>query len=122
MLTCQIKRRVIFYTTKDGRCLIREFLNSLPGKAAQKIVWMLNILEEFDRLPATYFKKLKDSEEIWECRIQLAPNIYRIFCFFDKESSVVLTHGIIKKNQKTPKNEIEKAENYRREYLQRRIK
>ena len=117
-----MKRKVIFYITKEGKCPIREFLDSLPGKTARKIVWVLNILEEFDRLPATYFKKLKDSEEIWECRIQLALNIYRIFCFFDKESSVVLTHGIINKTQKTPRNEIEKAEKYRREYLQRRTK
>ena len=117
-----MKRKVIFYRTNEGKCPSREFLDTLPGKTAQKIVWVLNILEEFDRLPATYFKKLKDSEEIWECRIQLAPNIYRIFCFFDKESSVVLTHGIIKKTQKIPRNEIEKAEKYRREYLQRRKK
>jgi len=59
---------------------------------------------------------------IWECRIRLGPDAYRIFCFFDGRSVVVLTHGIIKKTQKTPQREIDRAEAYRRDYLKRRLK
>jgi phage-related protein len=99
---------------------VHEFLDDLPGKAAQKVTWVLNLLEDLAVVPLMYLKKLLNSEEIWECRIQLGSNIYRIFCFFDGNSVIVLAHGLIKKTQKTPQREIERAEAYRRDYFQRR--
>ena len=83
---------------------------------------VLNLIEDLDIVPSPYFKKLVSTEEIWECRIQVGSNAYRIFCFFDGNSVVVLTHGLIKKTQKTPQQEIDRAEAYRRDYLQRRTK
>lgn len=115
-------KTVIFYRTVDGKCPVQEFLDSLPSKAAQKVTWVLNLVEDIALLPPTYFKKMVGTEEIWECRIQLGSNAYRIFCFLDGNSVVVLTHGLIKKTQKTPQREIERAEDYRRNYLQRRTK
>ena len=91
-------------------------------KAAQKVIWVLSLVEDLDVVPSTYFKKLVSTEEIWECGIQFGSNDYRIFCFFDGHSVVILTHGLIKKTQKTPPREIERAEAYRRDYLQRRLK
>jgi len=101
---------------------VQEFLDSLSGKTAQKVTWVLSLVEDLDVVPSTYFKKLVSTEEIWECRIQLGSNAYRIFCFFDGNSVVVLTHGLIKKTQKTPQREIERAETYRKDYLLRRTK
>ena len=115
-----MKKTVTFYTTVDGKCPVVDFLDSLPGKVAQKITWVLSLLEDFDIVPSSYFKKLVGTEEIWECRIQFGSNTYRIFCFFAENSFVVLTHGLIKKTQKTPAHEIEKAEAFRRDYLKRR--
>lgn len=115
-------RTVIFYRTADGKCPARELLDSLSGKAAQKVAWVLSLVEDLDVVPSTYFKKLVGTEEIWECRIQLGSHAYRIFCFFDGRAVVVLTHGFIKKTQKTPQRELERAEAYRRDYLQRRLK
>ena len=109
-----------FYETLDGHRPIREFLDSHPGKVAQRIAWVLRLLEEQDQIPARYFRKLQGSEEIWECRIQVGSNAYRIFCFFTTHSNLVLTHGILKKSQKTPRSEIRRAEVYRRDYLARR--
>ncbi|NTV23687.1 MAG: type II toxin-antitoxin system RelE/ParE family toxin [Nanoarchaeota archaeon] len=106
----------------DGKCPVQEFLDSLPGKAAQKVAWTLNLIEDLDVVPSMHFKKLVNTEEIWECRAQLGCNAYRLFCFFDGHSLVVLTHGLVKKTQKTPQREIERAEAYRRDYLQRRLK
>lgn len=94
----------------------------MSGKAAQKATWVLNLIEELDIVPSSYFKKLAGTEEIWECKMQFGSNAYRIFCFFDSNSVVVLTHGFVKKTQKTPQREIELAEAYRRDYLQRRLK
>jgi len=114
-----MNRTIIFYRTKDGNCPVEDFLDSLPGKVVQKIAWVLEILEQQGMLPSTYFKKLVNTE-IWECRIQQGSNIYRIFCFFDKGSIIILTHGFIKKTQKTPIDEIKRAEEYRSDYLKRR--
>jgi len=116
-----VNRVVTFYTKANGKCPVKDFLDSLPGKAAQKVAWVLSPLEDLDVVPSLYFKKLVGAEEIWECRIQSGSNTYRIFCFFLGNSVVVLTHGLVKKSQKTPKQEIEKAESYRRDFLKRRL-
>jgi phage-related protein len=115
-----VSKTVTFYRTADGKCPVQEFLDSLSGRVAQKIVWVLRLLEDMDIVPASYFKKLAGTEDIWECRIQFGSNAYRIFCFF-LNNSVVLTHGFVKKSQKTPAREIERAEAYRRDFLRRRI-
>lgn len=115
-------RSIIFYKTSDGKCPIQDLLDSLPGKVAQKITWVLRLIEDLEIVPVTYFKKLTGSEEIWECRIQQGSNVYRIFSFFDAGAVVVLTHGIEKKSMKTPKREIEKAEFFRKDFLSRRKK
>jgi phage-related protein len=115
-----VNRTVIFYRTVDGKCPVQEFIDSLPGKVAQKIVWVLKLLEDLEIVPSSYFKKLGGTEEIWECRIQFGSNTYRIFCFFI-DNSVILTHGFIKKSQRTPTYEIERAEAYRRDFFKRRV-
>ena len=112
-------KTVSFYQTAAGKCPIRDFLDSLPAKVAQKVTWVLNLVEDMDIVPATYFKKLVGTEEIWECRVRFGSNSYRIFCFFHGNSVVILTHGFMKKSQKTPNMEIKKAEAYRREFLKR---
>lgn len=114
-------KTVIFYRTTGGTCPVQEFLDSLSGKVAQKVTWVLQLLEDLDVVPSTYFKKLVSTEEIWECRIQCGSHAYRLFCFFAGHGVVVLTHGLMKKTQKTPQREIERAEAYRREYVQRRV-
>jgi len=47
-----------------------------------KHCWCLFFFEDFDEIPSSYFKKLKGTDEIWECRIQFGSNFYRILCFF----------------------------------------
>ena len=113
-------RTVLFYKTADGKCPLQEFIDSLPGKVAQKIVWVLRLLEDLEIVPSFYFKKLVGTEGIWECRIQFGSNAYRIFCFYT-DNTVVLTHGFVKKSQRTPAHEIERAAAYRRDFLRRRI-
>jgi phage-related protein len=115
-----MKRDVRFFQTSDGRYPVRDFIDSLPGKAAQKVIWTLSLLEEMGNLPSSYFKKLVNTEDIWEVRVSLGSDTYRIFCFFAGNSVVVLTHGLVKKTQKTPHGEIERAEAYKREYSARR--
>src|SRR3990172_2321455 len=98
---------VRFYQAKDGKTPVKDFLDSLPGKVAQKVLWVLMVAEELDTLPTTYFKKLFGS------------NDYRILCFHAGGSVLVLTHGFMKKTQKTPAKEIERAETCKGDYLRR---
>jgi phage-related protein len=115
-----VKRTIVFYQTADGKCPIRDFLDALPAKAAQKVTWVLSLVEELDIIPSAYFQKLSGTEGIWECRITFGSNAYRIFCFFEKNSLIILTHGLVKKTRKTPRAEIIMAETYRKDYLSRR--
>ena len=115
-----MRRTIIFYRTEEDRCPVEEFLDSHQAKEAQKVPWVLRIIEEFEIVPALYFKKLTDSEEIWECRVTIRSTAYRIFAFFPNGETLVLTHGYSKKSQKTEKRQIRQAERYRRDYLKRK--
>ena len=59
-----MKRAVIFYKTADGKSPVKDFLNSLSGKVAQKITWVLRLLEDLEVIPSSYFKKLVGTQEI----------------------------------------------------------
>lgn len=56
-----------------------------------------------------------------KCRIQCGSHAYQLFCFLAGHGVVVITHGLVKKTQKTPQRKIERAEAYRRDYVQRRV-
>ena len=115
-------RTVIFYRLPNGQSPIETFLDSLTGKQAQKVLWVLRIIEELDLIPRQYFKKLVDSEGIWEIRIQFGSDIFRLLGFFDGGALLILTNGFAKKAQKTPPQEIALAIRRKNEYLARRQK
>lgn len=96
----------------------RDFLKSLSKEIRGKIGRNIRRVQKGERNPEL-FKKL-DGSEIWEFRTLYDKTYYRLFAFWDKNANtlVVATHGIIKKTQKTPVNEIVKAENIRRKYFE----
>ena len=104
-------RTVIFYKGYFEQFFLRQ-----RDKVKAKIIWTLELLEEVDRVPETYLKHLEGTEGLYEIRVQLASDIFRIFCFFDEGKLVVLANGFQKKSQKTPKAEIEKALKIKQEY------
>lgn len=110
-------REIKFYKTRSGRCPVEEYLDSLSAKQVRKITWVLNLIEHHDRIPKEYFKKLSGTSDIWEVRIQLGSNIFRLLGFVDGGKFVVLTNGFTKKSQKTPKREIEIAQQRKEDYL-----
>ena len=113
-------REIIFYRTASSFCPVEEFLSSLPGKQAQKVTWVLRLVEELEVVPVTYFKKLEGTDGIWEVRVQSGRNIYRILGFLDGNRLVVLNHAFQKKSQKTPLKEIRLAEQRKNDYLRRK--
>lgn len=98
-----------------------EFLKELPIKAKQKVLYNIEKCMN-GYVDDELFKKLEDSN-IWEFRTFYNGIAYRLFSFWDinTNSLVIVTHGIIKKSQKTPKKEIEKAERIRLEYLENQL-
>lgn len=113
-------REIVFYRMESGRCPVEEFLDSLESKQAQKVAWVLRLVEELDLVPGQYFKKLVDSKDIWEVRVQVGGNIFRILGFLDGAELLVLNHAFQKKTQKTPPKEIRTAEKRKRDYLARK--
>ena len=105
------KRELYFF--KD---YYEKFYDNQTDKVKRKILWILRIIEDIDRIPELYLKHLKNTSGLYEIRVQVLSNIYRIFCFFDIDNIVVIGHGFQKKSQKTPKQQIEKAEQIKREY------
>ena len=86
-----------------------EFLKKQPVKVQNKIFKIIEAIETFERIPRNYLKNLVGTNGLYEARIQLGSDIWRVFCFFDDGKLVILLNGFIKKTQKTPKNEIKKA-------------
>jgi phage-related protein len=113
-------REVIFYRTASGKCPVEEFLDSLTAKQADKVTWTLSLVEDLRQVPRQNFKKLVGTDDIWEVRVELGSDIFRLLGFFDSGSLVVLTNGFVKKTQKTPPNEIIVAEERKRDYLNRK--
>ncbi len=78
-------REIIFYHTDSDKCPIEEFLDSLSGKQAQKVLWVLHLIQELDIVPSQYFKKLVNTDKIWEVRVQVGNNTFRLLGFFDSD-------------------------------------
>lgn len=106
-------RKIIFH----GNHFINFYLNQ-PLKVQEKIEYVFRIIKQLERVPKKFFDHMEDSDGIFEIRIELGSNIYRIFSCFDEGNIVVLFNGFQKKTQKTPKQEIEKAERLKREYFE----
>ena len=105
-------REVIAY--KDH---FEKFLKKQPVKVQNKIFKIIEAIETFERIPENYLKMITGTKGLYEARISLGSNIWRVFCFFDKGSLVILLQGFTKKTQKTPKREIEKALRLMNEYF-----
>jgi phage-related protein len=97
-----------------------DFLTKQPIKVQNKIFKIIEAIETLERIPTTYLKLISGTNGLYEARIQLGTDIWRVFCFFDKGKLVILLNGFQKKTQKTPKNEIEKAINLMKEYYESR--
>ncbi|MBR5542258.1 MAG: type II toxin-antitoxin system RelE/ParE family toxin [Bacteroides sp.] len=99
-----------------------DFFKKQSPKVRDKIIKVLDIIEQIDRIPITYLKYIEGTNGLFEIRVQLGSNIFRIFCFFDGNKLVVLLSGFQKKTQKTPPDEIRKAERLMSDYYEEKRK
>ena len=105
-------RTIIFF--KD---YFADFFVKQRQKVKDKIIWTFDLIEELHRVPDTYLKHLENTDGLYEIRIQLGSDIFRIFCFFDQGQLVVVANGFQKKSQKTPRQELDKALKIKEEYF-----
>lgn len=111
----EVKERfkVVYYTDA------LEFLQKIELKTREKIIY--NIEKARFTLDPKLFKKLTGSD-IWEFRTLYNGKQYRLLAFWDKtkdvDTLVIATHGFIKKTDKTPTKEIDRAHEIRKEYFE----
>jgi len=99
-----------------------DFFKTLKPDVQKKINWTLQLKATIDRVPKKYFDHITNSTGIFEIRVEVGTDIYRVFSFFDKGNLIILINGFQKKTQKTPKSEIELAEKLKKQYFDEKAK
>jgi phage-related protein len=95
-----------------------DFYYAQRAEVQDKIDWIIGLVRSLRIVPDKFFKHLEGTEGLFEIRIKVGSDIFRIFCFFDAGNLVILLNGFQKKKAKTPKNEIEKAERLKQRYYE----
>ena len=106
------KREIRFFKHYFNELYVAQS-DKVRKKIAQTLVW----LQTLDRLPVSILKSIEGKKGLFEIRVEFGGDIFRIFCCFDEGSLVILFNGFQKKTQKTPPNEIEKADKLMKEYF-----
>ena len=110
-------RNIFYYKT-----YYLDFFEKLNPEAKKKFNWTLQLIATLEKVPEKYFKHLSSTNGLFEIRVEVGSNIYRVFCCFDKGKLVILLNGFQKKTQKTPPNEIQLAEKLMKEYFEEQKK
>ncbi|RZK07570.1 MAG: type II toxin-antitoxin system RelE/ParE family toxin [Flavobacterium sp.] len=105
-------RQIVFYKN-----YFHEFYNNQNEKVQKKIDEVLFMISILERVPKKFLEHMTGTDGLFEIRIELGGNIFRVFCCFDEGKLIVLFNGFQKKTQKTPKGEIDKAEKLKDEYF-----
>ena len=111
----EFNRQIGFYENH-----FKDFYLKQPLAVRKKIDWTLLILKTTRIVPKKFLKHLTNTDGLWEVRVSSGNGIFRIFCFFDDGNLIILLSGFQNKTQKTPKNEIKKAERLKKEYYENR--
>ena len=110
---------VDFYREDDGSKPVGQFIRALPLKMKAKIIGDLHLLEEYGNMARQPLSKhLEDG--IFELRSKAGTDIVRILYFFDGDRIIIATNGFVKKQQKTPRSEIELAKKRRIYHLSKK--
>ena len=104
-------RTLIFYKE-----YFYEFYDEQAEVVQKKIDWTLGLVRDLQMIPEKYFTHMEGTDGLYEIRVKVGSNIYRIFPFFDKGNLVIISNGFQKKTKKTPKNELERAKRIKKEY------
>lgn len=110
--------QIVYYTDERGNCPVEEFLDHLDAKTRARFIWSLEQLKEQNvRAREPLVKHLEG--KLWELRRASDGNIFRVLYFIYTGRNIVLLHGFQKKTQKTPRREIEVAEQRMADFISR---
>ena len=108
-------RKIIFY-----KHYFTSFYVEQTESVRKKINQVLMLVKTQQQIPTKFFRQIESVKGLYEIRIESMSDIYRVFCCFDKGNLVVLFNGFQKKSQKTPKEQIARAEQLMKEYFNNR--
>ena len=97
-----------------------EFRKTLTRDALKKLYQVLILIMTVEAIPARFFKSIEGRKGLFEIRVEHGNNVYRVFCCFDEGNLVVLFNGFQKKTQKTPVEQLDKAEALMKKYFDRK--
>ncbi len=110
-------KQIELYENENGKCYVHDYLHSLTDKQNEKVEFVFDLICTQPQISSKYLTKLKETEDIWEIRVQLGNNIFRFLGFLtDEETLIILNHAFTKKTQKTPHKEIKIAEKRKKEW------
>ncbi len=108
---------------RSGRQIIfhghyfQEFFVRQNEKVREKIGYVFQLVRTASKIPEKFLKHLEGTDGLYEIRVEVGSDVFRIFCCFDKGNLVVLFNAFQKKSHRTPKQEIELAEKLKSEYV-----
>lgn len=104
-------------TIKIYKAYFNEFYVAQTDAVRRKINYCLNVVRSVDRVPKTILRSMENTDGLYEIRVEVGSNIFRIFCCFDEGSLVILFNGFQKKTQKTQPLQLERAKKIMKEYF-----
>jgi len=108
----RVERKITFHGQNFA-----DFYLEQTTRVQEKIEYVFKLLKTVERVPKKFLKHLEGTDGLFEIRIEMDGNIYRIFCCFDEGNIVVLFNAFQKKSQKMPKQELDLAQRLMKEYF-----
>ena len=93
-----------------------DFYNTQSMVVQDKIDWVIGLVRTLPIVPVKFLEYLKGTDGLYAIRVKLGSNIFRVFCFFDRDKLIILLNGFQKKTEKIPRNQIEKAAHLKKQY------
>ena len=116
-MTTNFIRKVFFY---EDHYL--NFYKTLKPEVQKKFNWTIQLVSTMEMIPKKYFKYLVNTSGIFEIRVEVGSDIYRVMSFFDEGNMIILINGFQKKTKKTPTNELALAEKLKKQYFDEKAK
>jgi len=96
----------------------KEFRKTLNRETLKKVYQVLTLIMKLEVVPIKFLKAIEGRKGLYEIRIENGNNIYRVFCCFDEGNLVILFNGFQKKTQKTPVEQLDKAQALMNKYFE----
>jgi phage-related protein len=107
-----------FYSDSEAKSPVTEWFEAQDAKTQAKFLWVFDLIEESGiDVGMPHVKPLED--KLYEIRIRVDRNAYRIIYFLHTRQKFILLHGFQKKTQKTPTKELKLARKYLADFLER---